>query len=284
MVDVRLVLCLLLLSCGAAPRQASHQVSEMLAPPPGYGLVWSDEFEEAGLPDSSRWSFDTEFNATGWHNEEKQYYSAGRSENARVEGGRLIIEARAETLDRQSFPDTAGQKFTSARLTTLGKGEWTHGFVEIRAKLPCGRGTWPALWLLPVARGENWENGEIDIMEHVGFQPGMVHHSVHTSAANFRLGNHPSAISKVPDACRAFHDYQLLWSADELVFGVDGQAAFAYRRLPGREWPFDQPFYLLLNLAVGGVWGGAKGIDHKAFPARLEIEHVRVYEAVNPSG
>jgi beta-glucanase (GH16 family) len=255
----------------------SHVSSEPLALPQGYSLAWSDEFEGEGLPDASKWSFDTEYNATGWHNDEKQYYAAGRLENARVEGGRLIIKARAEKLDPAQFPDTAGQKFTSTRLTTRGFGEWRHGFFEIRAKLPCGRGTWPALWLLPVVGGKDWKNGEIDIVEHVGFQPGIVHHSVHTSTANFRRGNHPTAAGKLPDACRAFHDYQLLWTEDGLVIGVNGRAAFAYRRAEGAEWPFDQPFYLLMNVAIGGVWGGAKGIDEKALPARMEIEHVRVF-------
>jgi beta-glucanase (GH16 family) len=262
----------------------SYVTSGPLAPPQGYSLAWSDEFDVEGLPDASKWSFDTEYNAAGWHNEEKQYYSTGRLQNARVEDGRLIIEARAEMLKPRQFPDTAGQKFTSARLTTRGKGEWKGGFFEIRAKLPCGRGTWPALWLLPAAGGEDWKNGEIDIMEHVGFQPGIVHHSVHTSAANFRRGNHPTAAEKLPDACRAYHDYQLLWSEDELVLGLDGRAAFAYRRLGEAEWPFDQPFYLLMNVAVGGVWGGAKGIDEKALPARLEIEHVRVFARAVASG
>jgi beta-glucanase (GH16 family) len=177
----------------------------------------------------------------------------------------------------------AGQKFTSARLVTRGKGEWAGGFFEIRAKLPCGRGTWPALWLLPVAGGEDWKNGEIDIVEHVGFQPGIVHHSVHTSTANFRRGNHPTAARRLPSACRAFHDYQLLWSENELVIGVDGRAALVYRRLDGAEWPFDQPFYLLMNVAIGGVWGGAKGIDEKALPARVEIEHVRVFTRTAPN-
>jgi beta-glucanase (GH16 family) len=255
----------------------SYAADGPLAPPAGYILSWSDEFERSGFPDLSKWSFDTEYNATGWHNDEKQYYSAGRLENARVEGGRLIIEARAETMNVARFPDTAGQKFTSARLTTRGRGEWRGGFFEVRAKLPCGRGTWPALWLLPVDGGEGWKNGEIDIMEHVGHQAGIVHHSVHTSRANFRRGNHPSAAMKLPDACRAFHNYQLLWSDDALAIGVDGRAAFTYRRAEGAEWPFDQPFYLLINLAIGGVWGGAKGSDEKAFPARLEIEHVRIF-------
>jgi beta-glucanase (GH16 family) len=255
----------------------SYATSGLLAPPPGYTLAWSDEFDQPGLPDPAKWSFDTEYNSAGWHNEEQQYYAAGRAENARVEGGRLIIEARAEMLDSARFPDTAGQKFTSARLVTRGKKAWTGGFFEIRAKLPCVRGTWPALWLLPVAGGVDWRNGEIDIMEHVGFQVGTVHHSVHTSTANFRRGNHPSATTKLPDACSAFHNYQLLWSEDELVMGIDGRAALAYRRGGEAEWPFDQPFYLLMNVAVGGLWGGARGIDQKALPARMEIEHVRVF-------
>jgi len=137
------------------------------APPAGYRLVWADEFDTDGLPDPSRWSYDTMSNRSGWANEERQYYAAARHENSRVENGVLIIEARRERT--RAFKDTGGQHYTSARLVTSGHMSWTYGFFEIRAKLPCGRGTWPAIWMLP----EDWSRGkwplpgEIDIMEAV---------------------------------------------------------------------------------------------------------------------
>jgi beta-glucanase (GH16 family) len=130
----------------------------------GYRLVWNDEFNVDGPPDPARWVYDVERNREGWYNNELQYYSANRPDNARVEGGRLVIEARRETPDPSTSPDTGGQEFTSARLITRGRAQWTYGFFEVRAKVPCGRGTWPAAWLLPVADVEWPAGGEIDIL------------------------------------------------------------------------------------------------------------------------
>ena len=247
--------------------------------PPGYELVFADEFDEGPAPDAGKWSFDTERNAVGWYNNELQYYSADRAENARVEDGRLIIEARRETL--ADVPDHGGQKYSSARLFTKGKAAWTYGFFEVRAKLPCGRGTWPAIWMLPEDPEAQWPlDGEIDIMEHVGYDPGVIHHSVHTKASNFGKGTQKTSGHSVPTACEQFHDYQLLWREDGLVFGVDDEPKFAFRKLrEGKaRWPFDEPMHLLLNVAVGGDWGGLKGVDADSFPARMEIDHVRVYQ------
>ena len=244
--------------------------------PAGYTLVFADEFDGSGLPDPARWDFATENNATGWGNQEKQHYTARRMENARLEGSRLIIEARAETL-----PEAGGKAYTSARLVTRGRAAWTYGFIEVKAKLPCGRGTWPAIWMLPEDPAAKWpKGGEIDIMEHVGFEPGKVHHSVHTGAFNFASGTQKTAGFAVPSACTAFHRYQLMWTPDFLVMGVDDEARFMFRKVAGGRdrWPFDKPMHLLLNIAVGGTWGGQQGIDPKAFPARMEIDHVRVYQ------
>ncbi|HEX4847373.1 MAG TPA: glycoside hydrolase family 16 protein, partial [Novosphingobium sp.] len=132
-----------------AAQPAKPAATEPHRQPKGYVLVFADEFDGTGLPDPAKWAYDTHRNQQGWYNQEKQYYSAARSENSRLENGRLVIEARAETLDRARFPDWGGQSYTSARLFTQGRAAWTYGFFEIRAKLPCGVGTWPAIWMLP---------------------------------------------------------------------------------------------------------------------------------------
>ena len=251
-----------------------------LRPAAGYRLVWSDEFNRAGLPDPAKWTHETTFNKGGWFNNEKQYYSGPRAKNARVQGGRLIIEAHVETPHKQ--PDWGGQRYTSARLITRGKASWTYGFIEARAKLPCGVGTWPAIWTLADVPNLEWPaDGEIDIMEHVGFDPGVVHQTIHTGAYNHVARTQKAAQTRVADACGAFHTYQLHWTPDRLVMGIDGRPAFTFERTAGdrAKWPFDGPQYLLLNLAIGGDWGGTKGIDDRALPARMEVDYVRVYQA-----
>ncbi|MDP3801402.1 glycoside hydrolase family 16 protein [Brevundimonas sp.] len=242
-------------------------------------LVWADEFEADGPPDPARWTFDTHANPTGWYNNEAQYYSAARPENARIENGLLILEARRETLDPARFPDHGGQNYTSARMVSRGAG-WTYGVFEVRARIPCGRGTWPAIWMLPVAL-ESWPgDGEIDIMEHVGHRPGVVHGTVHTGAYNHVAKTQRGAEIAVPDACDAFHRYQVRWTPEAVVFALDD---VDYHRFDNEHtgkpaWPFDQPFQLILNIAVGGDWGGAEGIDDAVFPQRMEVDWVRVWQ------
>jgi len=242
-------------------------------PASGYQLVWSDEFEREGLPDPANWVWDTHANKTGWYNNELQYYAADRLENGRVEKGRLIITARREMLaDR---PDHGGQRYTSARLITKGKAEWTYGMVEVRAKLPCGKGSWPAIWMLGATA--NWpDGGEIDIMEHVGKTPGDVFGTIHNRSTAGTHGNGGKV--RVDDACTAFHDYQMVWTPQEISFAVDGKPYHRYRNAGTgpAQWPFDKPQYLLLNLAVGGAMGGT--VDDSIFPIRFEIDHVRVYQ------
>lgn len=253
--------------------------------PAGYELVFADEFAEGDLPDGQKWIYDTYRNAQGWYNNELQYYSAGRRENARIENGALVIEARAENLGSLSLADFGGQNYSSARLITNGPG-WTYGFYEIRAKLPCGRGTWPAIWMLPADTSITWLNGgEIDIMEHVGYDPGVIHTSVHTRAFNFRRGSQRTNSYRLPTACDQFHRYQLLWTPERLVFAVDDAPNFLFEKVRSdrSRWPFDAPMNLILNIAVGGDWGGQRGIDSAAFPARMEIDHVRVYQLAGGS-
>ena len=267
-----------LITLVAAPVQAQD------GSPEGYRLVWNDEFDVDGLPDPTRWTYDVARNRDGWYNNELQYYSASRRENARVDGGRLVIEARRERPDVATSPDSGGQEFTSARLVSRGLAQWTYGFFEVRAKVPCGRGTWPAAWLLPVA-DVNWPaGGEIDILEHVGHNPGVVHGTVHTTSYNHTRGTERGGSKRVADACGAFHRYQVLWTPEAINFGVDDVGYYAFRN-DGRgepaTWPFDQPFYAILNLAVGGNWGGAEGIDRRAFPQALEVDYIRVFQPVS---
>jgi len=250
------------------------------APPAGYRLVWADEFGTDGLPDADRWSYDTMSNRSGWANNERQYYAGARRENSRIENGVLIIEARRERT--RAFKDGGGQKYTSARLVTSGHRSWTYGFFEIRAKLPCGRGTWPAIWMLADAPVINWPAiGEIDIMEHVGFDPGVVHGTIHTKAYNHVIHTARGDQVTIADACTAFHRYQLTWTPDRITIGADDRPyfKFAHEAAGGHDvWPFDAPQYLILNIAVGGDWGGLKGIDDAAFPQRMEVDYVRVYQ------
>lgn len=249
--------------------------------PADHQLVWADEFDVDGLPDPNKWGYDTDRNKAGWFNNEKQYYSDHRRENARVENGVLIIEARADAADVSKSPDWGGQPYTSARLRTFGKASWTYGAVEVRAKLPCGRGTWPAIWMLADDKKTPWpDSGEIDIMEHVGFDPGRIHFSTHTKNGNFIEHTEKTAATTVATACTDMHRYQLRWTPNLIVMGVDDQRVFSFKRPSTKraDWPFDGPFHILLNIAIGGDWGGQKGIDPAALPARMEIDYVRVYQ------
>jgi beta-glucanase (GH16 family) len=232
--------------------------------PAGYRLVWADEFSVDGLPDPARWTYDTERNQLGWYNHELQYYAQARPENSRVSGGSLIITARKEDLSGAGLRDWGGQHYSSARLITSGKAQWTYGFIEIRAKLPCGRGSWPALWTLSAPPQRAWpDDGELDVMEHVGFEPGVIHATAHTLAYNHTRRNARSAIKLVADACTAFHKYQLTWTTHRIKLGVDDHDYYQYSNdgSGNAEWPFDSPQFLLLNIAVGGDWGGRMGVD-----------------------
>jgi len=249
--------------------------------PTGYRLAWSDEFDVAGLPDSSKWNYDIERNSAGWYNNELQYYGNARIENSKVENGMLVITARREDLSTAGLPDWSGQRYSSARLVTRDKASWTYGFIEIRAKLPCGVGTWPAIWTLSMPPQTGWpDDGEIDIMEHVGFDPGVVHGTVHTGAYNHTRGNHRSATRNVADACDEFHRYQVTWSASRITVGIDDLNYFQYSNdnSGNAEWPFDSPQYLILNIAVGGDWGGQQGVNDAIFPVQMEVDYVRVYQ------
>jgi len=239
-----------------------------------YELVWNDEFEYEGLPDPDKWGYDTEGNATGWGNNEEQYYTEARLENARVSEGVLTITARKEEYE--------GFEYTSARLRTKSKGDWLYGKVEVRAKLPDGRGMWPAIWMLPTdwAYG-NWPaSGEIDIMENVGYDPWVIVASVHTESYNHMIGTQKNATITVEDCYTNFHVYAVEWEKDEIRVYVDDTRYFTFKNEGAgyKVWPFNQRFHLLLNVAVGGNWGGAQGIDDSIFPRSMVVDYVRVYQ------
>ncbi|WP_427453214.1 glycoside hydrolase family 16 protein [Litorimonas sp. WD9-15] len=237
-------------------------------------LVWADEFEGDRL-DRTRWAFDQHRNRAGWYNNERQYYGP---DNVRVEDGQLHIDIRQERPSGAS--DDGGQTYTSARLHTKGLAAWQYGRVEARVKVPCGTGLWPAVWMLPEAGGKWPDGGEIDIMEYVGFQPDTFHATVHTRDYNHAQGTEVGAKIDQPGACDRFHTHRLDWTADAITVSLDDTPYFTYLNDgagPG-SWPFDQPFHLLLNVAVGGDWGGREGIDPEIFPATMSVDYVRIYQ------
>lgn len=257
-------------------------------------LVWSDEFDRDGLPDPAKWAGEEGF----VRNHELQYYTTNRARNARVENGHLILEAHQERFPNAQYQTNAPVRrwqqrreqadYTSASLTTRGKVSWTYGRIEARAKVPAGRGTWPAIWML----GANiatvgWPAcGEIDILEYVGHEPGVVHANVHTRGFNHTRGNGRGAKLKLPDAAEAFHVYAVEWTPRRLEFFVDDRKYFTLENdgTGVDSWPFDAPHYLILNLAIGGDWGGQRGVDAAAFPQRLTIDYVRVYQRPGAGG
>lgn len=245
----------------------------------GPTAVWQDEFEYEGAPDPDYWTFDEGDGCPrlcGWGNNELQYYTR-RPENVRVENGKLIIEARREAF--------GSKRYTSARMRATHSVSRTYGYVEVKAKLPFGRGTWPAIWMLPdSATYGGWpRSGEIDIMEHVGFDPGVVHGTVHTESFNHMKGTQVGKQRRVDGFDNAFHVYAINWTPDRIEFFIDGEQYHLFENNgDGTDaWPFDHAFHLIMNIAVGGGWGGREGVDESIWPQRMEVEYVRVYEPLN---
>jgi beta-glucanase (GH16 family) len=241
--------------------------------------AWADEFDGTTL-DRSKWSFDTSRNKVGWFNGELQYYSADRPENLRLVDGTLIIEARKDGDALSKRPDWGGERYSSAKIQTKDKASFRYGFVEVRAKLPCTGGTWPAIWMMPEGSAPWPEGGEIDIMEHVGSQPHVVHGTLHTKLFNHQIHTGRGAELPVPTSCEAFHRYQLDWQPHVITIGVDDHAYMQVRDdQPGGRgaWPFTTPFYVILNLALGGDWAAPHGMGDAALPQRLEVDYVRVW-------
>ncbi len=240
-----------------------------------YQLVWSDEFDYEGLPDQEKWGYDV--GGHGWGNNELQFYTEGK--NVQVSEGYLTITARKEKYNHLNY--------TSTRLITKNKGDWLYGKIEVRAKLPSGRGTWPAVWMLPTDwKYGGWpRSGEIDIMEHVGYNQGRIHGTIHTAAYNHMKGTQIGKSVVREDATETFYTYAIEWLPDKIKFLIDDKLYFVYKPAnlincpTEEEWPFDQRFHLLLNIAVGGNWGGARGVDDRIFPQEMVVDYVRVYQA-----
>jgi beta-glucanase (GH16 family) len=258
------------MACGGDKATSSTPTGPSPTPVPGGGswqLVFSDEFDTPGTPDPSKWGYELGY----IRNNELQFYTS-RPANVRAEGGTLVIEGRKEPFQ--------GYGYTSASINTLGRFEFLYGRVEVRAQLPTGNGAWPAIWMLGVNRLQvGWPTcGEIDIMEYVGFDPNRVHGTVHT--ALYSRGAHKTSSISVANPWEGFHVYAMEWYPDRIEIFLDGQRYFTFRNegTGNATWPFDKPQYLLLNLAIGGSWGGQRGIDDSRFPHRYLIDYVRIYQ------
>jgi beta-glucanase (GH16 family) len=236
-----------------------------------YQLVWRDEFEKDGAPDSTSWTYDIGHGSNGWGNNELQYYTRD-SENVTVKNGVLTIHA----IKRDG-------KWTSARLKTQGLKNWKYGKIVFSAKLPEGKGTWPALWML----GENittvgWPDcGEIDIMEHVGRNPAVVQSALHTKAMHGDTQNKNSM--NVPTFHTEFHTYEAVWTEEKIDFLIDGKKYYTYQPevKDNDHWPFNTPFFIIMNVAIGGGFGGE--VDPSVTSAKMEVDYVRVYQLKNNS-
>lgn len=234
---------------------------------------WADEFDYTGLPLDTKWDYD--LGGSGWGNNEKQLYTNSPS-NVNVGGGLLTITAKKENVN--------GMAYTSTRLVTRNKLDVLYGRIEVKAKLPTGRGTWPAIWMLPTDRayGDWPKSGEIDIMEHVGYDQNKVHFSTHTEAYYFKINTAKTSSRTIPDASTAFHLYRVDWTPYAVRGYFDNVLVFEFANegTGYKVWPFDKRFHVLLNLAIGGDWGGAQGIDDSIFPQKFEIDYVRYYKMI----
>lgn len=234
-------------------------------------LLWSDEFDGTSV-NLNNWTFETGDN--GWGNNELQNYTNG--DNAHISNGKLIITAKKLNDNK------AVGSYTSTRMITWGKKEFTYGRIEVRAKLPSGKGIWPAIWMLGANLNTvSWPAcGEIDIMEYVGYQPNVIHATVHTAAGSGSNGDGSSKTLETAE--KEFHVYGLIWDRSSLTFYIDTPDNVTHVYAPSvknaSNWPFDKPQFFILNVAVGGNWGGAQGIDNTIFPQVMEIDYVRVFK------
>ncbi len=256
-----------------------------------YKLVWTDEFDYTGKPDPTKWGYELGF----IRNNEKQYYTDSLK-NVRVDNGYLIIEAHKERIANKDFRsesfkdrswlhyiskiDTA--QYTSASITTQNIAEWTYGKIEVKAKLPEGVGLWPAIWMLGENKAEvGWPKcGEIDIMEHVGYEKDSIFGTIHTKAYNHMIGTQRGKKIFIDKPYNEFHIYSIEWTPEKMDFLLDD---VVYNHIENEhkttdEWPFDQNFHFKLNIAIGGGLGGKKGIDDSVFPQQMVIDYVRVYQ------
>jgi len=247
-----------------------------IAYPQKYVKVWGDEFNTPGLPDSTKWDYEV----GKIRNAELQYYTYKRLENARIQDTVLIIEARKEFFQ--------GATYTSASLISRYKGDWLYGKFEISAKVPTGKGTWPAIWMMPTdSEYGGWpKSGEIDIMEFVGFDPSHIFYTAHfgTDSSAGKKSSGTSVYTTQP--YNRFITYRLDWSPAKLEWYADNKLVFTYNK-PSNDfsvWPFNKMFYMILNLAYGGSWGAQQGIDDTKLPHKFLIDYVRVYQLQESTG
>ena len=246
---------------------ASDTMAELAG---GYTLIWTDEFNYTGSPDPAKWNY--EVGGGGWGNNESQFYT-NRDDNSYVDNGYLTITAKKEAY--------SGYQYTSARLTSKNKGDFKYGYIEFRAILPTGIGTWPALWMMPTESVYGgWPNsGEIDIMETTGKNPAYIQGTTHT---NVSQGGGVGGATSIPTSTSEWHTYGCEWDDTGIKFMVDGRAYFTYTHSPNHDytrWPFDQKFFLIMNLAMGGTMGG--NIDPNFSEASMKVDYVRVYSKVD---
>ena len=251
--------------------------------PEGYQLVWQDEFDgnygyapnENGVPrtelNPDYWTH--EVKSAGWVNHELQNYV-----NHKTPEGKLVTELRNGKLRITALKENG--KVYSGRVYAKVKEGWRYGYIEASIKLPKGKGTWPAFWMMPV-NFRSWPaDGEIDIMEEVGYHPDYVSSSLHANAHVHSNGTQVTHEMKCAGAEGEFHTYAILWTAKNITTYVDGQVQLSYdnRGLGRDDWPYDDPFYVIFNLAWGGDWGGAQGVDESALPATMEVDYIRVFQ------
>ncbi len=242
------------------------------AVPEGMSLVWADEFDYEGAPDESKWDYSLG-NINGWGNAEIQKYTKNK-ENVYVSKGVMTISALRT--------DPKSNSWTSARVKTQYKASWDHGYIEVCAKLPQGVGTWPAIWMLPNAeKYGGWpRSGEIDIMEMVGFDQDEIHTTIHTLAFNHKNNTQKTKHAKFKNTTTQFHTYAIDWTEDYIKWIIDGEVFYEVENphQSWQEWPFDIPFYLIMNIAIDGTWGGQHGVDPKLMKADMVVDYVRVYQ------
>lgn len=252
--------------CCAFPLALSAQTGD-------WKLVWQDEFEYTGLPDPKVWGYEY---GQSIRNKESQFYTRSRIENTRVGGGTLQIIARKEPYNGKK------DNYTSGSVITKGTKEFLYGRVEVSARLPYGRGIWPAIWMLPAEDyyGGWPHSGEIDIMEYVGFDPSKIHINIHNDTYNNSKKGSKGIWYEVSNLHNKYHLYAMEWSPEKIDFFIDEVKVFTFAKEADNfsVWPFDRPFYLILNVAVGGGWGGQQGIDDSIFPQVMEVDYVRVYQ------
>lgn len=232
--------------------------------PDGYTLVWNDEFEDDAL--GSDWTYEVQ--SAGWVNNELQNYVKSTD----------VVYVSDGTLKIKCFDDDGTIK--SGRIYAKKSSGWKYGYIEASIKLPTGKGTWPAFWMMPVNYTAWPDDGEIDIMEEVGYNANYVVSTIHCNAYNNTGTSTESASKYVSTAQSEFHTYALKWTESKMDFLVDGSTILTYvnEGTGTDQWPFSAAFYVILNLAWGGSWGGAYGVDESCLPAIMEVDYVRVFQ------